>query len=567
MNMIKKIIMLSALCISSAAFAADFYHHLLRGERLGVALAAARRRAFETVQRSGLLWASYVHYGNPTFHLPLAPVDTGAAPGDVSSTVDMHTLESTRRIEAEAGVTPQRGMDNDISHGTLPAPAPEAPPRPLALDERRHPGRRKRLLLLGASCLGVLVLALVTVFWAAHSRSKPESAAAALTQADSALEQGHRLYNQGRLDEALVAYHHTIEKPPGDPWQQAVAYNRLGQIYAAQGNVTKALECYDKAISQRQDMALTYTNKAYLLEQLNRRQEALEAYRQALDLNPEDALTMTLFRETQRREQLALDKEKQERIDRLVAELLQAHQEGQQPSSPSDAWTSPSLTLALMAIQMQGTLSPRAGEPEFLWLRLTQAMQAHGRLKLVERELMDKLLAELKLSASALTESQTALRVGKLLAARLIATGTVRRSGEAGQIGVRLIETETGTIQAVVTETFETSEALDRAVAQLSHALLTQVRRMYPLQGRIARLTPQVVLDIGAAQGVTPGATLHVFGSEEPLERDGKVVDYQRIPVGLVEVTSVAAQFAQARVLEQSAAFQAGWKVQEVQEQ
>ncbi len=72
-----------------------------------------------------------------------------------------------------------------------------------------------------------------------------------------------------------------------------------------------------------QDMAVVYANKAHLLEQLGRRQEALVSYRQALQLDPDDVLTTTLFREAQRREQLTLDKDKQERIDRLVAELLQ----------------------------------------------------------------------------------------------------------------------------------------------------------------------------------------------------------------------------------------------------
>jgi tetratricopeptide (TPR) repeat protein len=445
-------------------------------------------------------------------------------------------------------------------------PRPAAP-QTRAMDEGRSSGPRKRLLLLGAG-LVICTLALVTVLWTAHLRSRPESAGALQAQGHDTLAQGHLLYNQGRLDEALIAYRHITDKSTSTPGQQAMAYNRLGQIYTVQGNVAQALECYDKAISQRQDMAVAYANKAYLLEQLGRRQEALVSYRQALQLSPNDVLTTTLFSETQRRAQLALDKEKQERIDRLVAELLQLHKEGRQPSSPSDDWTSPPLTLAFMDMQIQGTPSPRAGEPEFFGLRLTQAMRTHERLQLVEREVMDKLLAELKLSAAALTESQTALQVGKLLAARLIATSTFRRSGETGQIGVRLIETETGRIQAMVTETFETSETLDRAVAQLSQTLLTQMRQRYPLQGRIARLTPEVVtLDIGAAQGVTSGVTLQVFGSEEPIERNGKVVDYHRLPVGLVEVTHVAAQFAQARVLEQTVALQAGWKVQEVQQQ
>jgi hypothetical protein len=103
---------------------------------------------------------------------------------------------------------------------------------------------------------------------------------------------------------------------------------------------------------------------------------------------------------------------------------------------------------------------------------------------------------------------------------------------------------------------------VEQAVKGLLHAL----RQAYPLQGRLAGLTPQgVILNIGAEQGVRPGLVLQVFGTEEALEVEGKVVGYHRTPVGRIEVTSVEARLAQARVLEQTAAFQPGWKVQEVQ--
>jgi len=120
------------------------------------------------------------------------------------------------------------------------------------MDERRSSGHRKRLLRLAASCLSVLALALVMALWATHFLSGPESAVTSLAQANSTLEQGHLFYNQGRLDEALMAYRHITEKLPGTPWQQAMAYNHMGQIYMVQGNVAKALECYEQAISQRQ---------------------------------------------------------------------------------------------------------------------------------------------------------------------------------------------------------------------------------------------------------------------------------------------------------------------------
>jgi CheY-like chemotaxis protein len=65
----------------SAAFAADFYRHLLQGKRLGEALAAARHQARQEADSRALLWASYVHYGNPTYQLPIAAAQEAAPPG------------------------------------------------------------------------------------------------------------------------------------------------------------------------------------------------------------------------------------------------------------------------------------------------------------------------------------------------------------------------------------------------------------------------------------------------------------------------------------------------------
>jgi len=195
---------------------------------------------------------------------------------------------------------------------------------------------------------------------------------------------------------------------------------------------------------------------------------------------------------------------------------------------------------------------------------MTQALRASGRVTILEREVLDKLLGELKLSATELVDPQVALRIGQILAARLIAAGSFIRSGDAAQLNIRLLETETTRVRASGTAALEPSGTFDSVVEQLARALLAQVRQTYPLQGRIARLTPQaIILDIGADQGVTPGLTMQVFGSEEALRRDGKVVGYHYTPVGLIEVSSVEAQLAQARVLEQTTAFQEGWKVRE----
>jgi DNA-binding response OmpR family regulator len=66
--------------VHSATFAADFYRQLLQGQRLGEALAVARHAARQQADSRALLWASYLHYGNPTFRLPLATMQEVAPP-------------------------------------------------------------------------------------------------------------------------------------------------------------------------------------------------------------------------------------------------------------------------------------------------------------------------------------------------------------------------------------------------------------------------------------------------------------------------------------------------------
>jgi hypothetical protein len=196
---------------------------------------------------------------------------------------------------------------------------------------------------------------------------------------------------------------------------------------------------------------------------------------------------------------------------------------------------------------------------------MAEGLRASGRITIVERAILDKLLEELKLSASDLTDPQIAVRLGRILAARLMATGTFTRFGDEGRLGIRIIETESTRIKASMVEPVEPSRGLDGTVERVSRALLQQLHESYPLQGRIATMTPQgIMVNIGAEQGVTLGLALQVFGTERPIELDGKVVGHQRLPVGRLEVTAVEATLSQTRVLEQAEPFQQGWKVKEV---
>lgn len=568
----------------SSTFAIVFYRALAQGLGIGEALRRARQALAEHYGEDSVVWASYVLYGDPTArYLDVAQeevllddepvlVET-AVRGEARTRQNLRSrwlLGAAALVLLLATLATWRLWSGTAAHVAPLTLAYQA------LDQGDWSKAETLFQQLGTDAApsqqsqayaGLAALAL--------ARGDYQQALDLAAQAEtidpeiaySHVVRGNVRWNQGKSAEAAAAYRLATQKPHSLPWQQAMAYSRLGRLSAAQGETQKALEHYDRALKRGQDIAVIYADKAHVLEQQGQHEEALALYRQALRLNPDDPLTATLLDEVQRRQQATRDDDQQRRLDQLVAELLQAQQQGAPQASPGDGWTSMPLTLAVLDLHTKGTLAQRAGEEEYLMLRLTQALQASNRVVLLERELPEKLLAEVKLSTTALVDAQVALRVGRLLAARLIATGSMVRHGDTAQLTLRVIKTETTRIRATTTEVVEPGVRLDAAVQQAAKTLLQALRQAYPLQGRIARVTPQeVVLNIGAEQGVLPGLVLQVFGTDEPLEVDGKVVGSHRQPAGRIEVTGLIAGLAQARILEQTAPIQPGWKVQEVPE-
>ena len=69
-----------------------------------------------------------------------------------------------------------------------------------------------------------------------------------------------------------------------------------------------------------------------------------------------------------------------------------------------------------------------------------------GRFSMVERHLLDKVLEEQKLGLSGIIDENTAKKVGRLLGADAICTGTVTYLTRSVRVNARLISTETGVI-------------------------------------------------------------------------------------------------------------------------
>jgi tetratricopeptide (TPR) repeat protein len=615
----------------SATFAANFYRQLLQGQPLGVALAAARHQALQDATGGNLLWASYMHYGNPTFQLPAPPASSATPPGVTHAATSVRLPEATAGPVAEPVTAPQ-----ESASAAPPRPAQAAKDLDPALTRGQPPAARgaaslprqgawpqhwPRLRLWGiATCLvlgGLLGLFLTRQFgprrpaefapqlaeayqrlaqgdWQDAERVFQQGTAAATLRIQGqayaglaavafarrdyqqalhfasraeALEphlayshviRGHILLRQGKLAEAMAAYQTATEKPLALPWQLATAHNHLGQIAAAQGEPQTALAHYDRAIDQDRSMSVAYANKGHVLAQLGQHQDALALYRQAAQLTPADRLTVQLLREAERRETLAQDAEKQRRVDELVSRLAQMYKDGRIPEraeAGQDDWTSAPLTLAVLPLESKGSLAPRPGFEEVVWSSLVRTLAGSGRLTLVEREILDKLLAEVALSASALADRRVAQQVGRLLTARLMLPGSVLHIDDKHLLSLRLVETDSSVMLAPVSETFDGPDALEDVIQRVAQKILAAVLQQYPLQGRIVQVVPEgVTLNLGARHGVSAGVVLEVIGEATVLPPQ---------PKALLEVSTVEPLRSRAKVLQQSEPLQPGWKVRE----
>lgn len=98
-------------------------------------------------------------------------------------------------------------------------------------------------------------------------------------EAQALLEQGKRLFEQSRYDEALAAYNQTSELDPewAEPWHQK------GHVFEKQGRDAEALDAYNRALEFDPKLVCPWNGKGNLLRKQGRYAEALAAYEQAIN--------------------------------------------------------------------------------------------------------------------------------------------------------------------------------------------------------------------------------------------------------------------------------------------
>ncbi len=226
---------------------------------------------------------------------------------------------------------------------------------------------------------------------------------------------------------------------------------------------------------------------------------------------------------------------------------------------------------------------------------LTTELSRIGRFRVVERPLLDKMLADQNLGESARVDPSTAARVGKILGVQLVVVGSVtefevsEKGGDAPPIGswkgwsgagakvvtgtvaltVRVVDPTTaevlGTYDGRGSHTFAKGEfagagldtewnrgmasrILAEAVGQLAKEIATKAASPAPstprgrLEAKVAKADGATVyLNVGSAAGVKPGDQFEIRRMGEAIvdPDTGEKLGAEETIVGAIEITKV----------------------------
>jgi tetratricopeptide (TPR) repeat protein len=457
----------------SAEFASIFYQNLFAGQSIGEALQKARISFSTTGENQTALWSSYILYGDPS----------------------VSYIKSTEQQEISPfGPTTIRGALADTDDSSAVAEVHER------IEGLKRPIKKVqwgKIAKIGAmatgipSMIGLIGFGFFSYFYPQKvsdflSRRKKFSSPTAIISSrhllqpvenevlNSRLIQGEKLIAQGKNLQAQTLFSQMIKKGILNPTQQSQAWNRLGRLYANSNKIDEAIDAFQRSIQANPGLHENYVNKAVLLRDQGDWPTAYQLVKKALEKNPEDDIAKALEEELRGRLALEKDKVRKRRIDQLVRELSEAYR-NRYISPPADS--SKVKTITFLDFFIRGRVPDRLGEADYLKHTLIQALQKEKEIKIVERVLIDRLLEELKLGSSEVANPSVSVRLGRILAARCIAVGTIYRFEFESEITMKLMDTETSEILAVITEKVKDTDSLHQAAQGLAAKILKIIGR------------------------------------------------------------------------------------------
>ncbi|MEN8264856.1 MAG: FlgO family outer membrane protein [Nitrospirota bacterium] len=206
------------------------------------------------------------------------------------------------------------------------------------------------------------------------------------------------------------------------------------------------------------------------------------------------------------------------------------------------------IKIAVLDFQIQGKGFETEDMGKIVAEWLITALVQEGRFDVIERRLIEKVLEEQSFTASGAVDARSASRLGKVLGAKIVISGSVIRLSRFTEVNARLIRVESGSILAAEKVKSASTIKLEELVTRMAKKIIND----FPLEGYIVqRDEDKVILDLGKIAGVKKGMRFVVFKEGKAIRhpKTGEVLDIAMIKTGEVEILRMKEKTSVARVI------------------
>lgn len=456
------------------SFSLAFYDNLMQGATVGHAVGKARKKLIDTYGEKQVIWASYVLYGDPTHRYMTRRM------------AEEYSLrrEPISNHRSAPIITATRASDSMEQQATLSP----------------HKKHRKRVAILSLCALvGALLIAVMVSHRppkAGDDRQQQAMAAFRTGDFEQVLEicpppstqsppsvgclllRANVIFVKGDLEEAGTLYELARESSQATKMESAEALIGLGRIASTRDQHQQAMAHYQQAAHAAPRKREPFVALAIVNERLGKDQEAIALLETAEKLAPPgDFAIRAMRRSLSAKVALDSDKERLAHIDRLIDELTHTTQAAL--PSPNVDRQGPRLMPVWVMVMESSGYCLQEGAPQLITVMIENHLQERPSFRIVDRHFMDKTLLELKLGTSPLVDQQTRLKLGRLLAVRLMVNGRIVFSGPETQVTLRCIDTETSGVVAVVVAAFENGLPLSEMARRVTDQLIKKIDQVY----------------------------------------------------------------------------------------
>jgi len=204
------------------------------------------------------------------------------------------------------------------------------------------------------------------------------------------------------------------------------------------------------------------------------------------------------------------------------------------------------LSLSILPFEQKGSVS---GVSISFQDNLISSLVDQKRFRIIERNRLDAILEEQKLSRTNLVDKSTALRLGKLLAAKSIITGSIIETNRGIEVIARVIDTETSEVLATEDVYNEVKDI--EALRSLAEGMAIKFHREFPLvDGSVIQQKGGYILTDLGKEKVTIQRRLIVY-REKPVKhpQTGKILGSDNTIIAHARVTQVMPDMSKADLL------------------